>query len=333
MNLVELKKAINSLSYADKRELLEALERSAQSHSISNELEEQRFAKGIYCPHCGCVENIQKFGKSNSKQRYRCKDCGKTFSATSESLLSGTQKSLSTWERYIECMLDGLSIRKSAEECGISARTAFTWRHKILDALSKKAEKETRLSGVIEADETFFRVSYKGSRHLPEGRKAHHRGTKASKRGLSRQQVCVPCAIDRSNSVLSKICNLGKISTRELTAFYEGKVECGSIFCTDSEKSYQGFTSSKEYKLVQIESGKHRKGIYHINHINAYHNNLKQFIYRFRGVATKYLNNYLVWNNCLKMGVGEVLSAVVKEVYTIHSSLIGERSAVPTLLG
>jgi hypothetical protein len=29
MNLVELKKAINSLSYADKKELLEALERSA----------------------------------------------------------------------------------------------------------------------------------------------------------------------------------------------------------------------------------------------------------------------------------------------------------------
>ena len=332
MNLVELKKAINSLSYADKRELLEALERSAQSHSISNEIEEQRFSKGIYCPHCGCVENIQKFGKSNFKQRYRCKDCGKTFSATSESVLSGTHKSLSIWEKYIECMLDGLSIRKSAEECGISLQTSFVWRHKILDALSKKVEKETSLKGVIEADETFFRVSYKGrKKNMP--RPSYHRGTKASKRGLSRQQVCVPCAIDRSNSVLSKICNLGKISTRELTAFYEGKVEVGAIFCTDSERSYKGFTSSKEYKLVQIESGKHKKGIYHINHINACHNNLKQFIYRFRGVATKYLNNYLVWNNCIKMGVGEVLSAVVKEVYTVHSRLIGERSAVPVLIG
>jgi len=251
MNLVELKKAINSLSYTDKRELLEALERSAQSHSISNELEEQRFSKGIYCPHCGCVENVQKFGKSNSKQRYRCKDCGRTFSATSESVLSGTHKSLSIWEKYIECMLDGLSIRKSAEECGISLQTSFVWRHKILDALSKKVEKETSLKGVIEADETFFRVSYKGrKKNMP--RPSYHRGTKASKRGLSRQQVCVPCAIDRSNSVLSKICNLGKISTRELTAFYEGKVQEGAIFCTDSEKSYQGFTNAKEYRLVQI---------------------------------------------------------------------------------
>ena len=331
MNLVELKKAIKSLSYSDRKELLEALEHSAQSPALGAELEEQRFSKGIYCPHCGCTENIQKFGKSNGKQRYRCKNCGKTFSATSESVLSGTWKALSVWEMYIECMLDGLSIRKSAKVCKISPRTAFTWRHKILDALSRKLEKETSLKGVIEADETFFRVSYKGSRHLPFGRKAYHRGMKASKRGLSRQQVCVPCAIDRSNSVLAKVCNLGKISTRELTLFYEGKVEEGAIFCTDSEKSYRGFTQSKEYRLVQIESGKRKKGIFHINHINAYHNNLKSFIQRFRGVATKYLNNYLVWNNCLKMGIGEVLSSVVRELYTVTCKELSNREDIPVL--
>ncbi|WP_308774933.1 IS1595 family transposase [uncultured Bilophila sp.] len=235
MNLVELRKAINSLSYADKRELLEALERSAQNHptETKKELEESKFSKGIYCPHCGCVENVQKYGKQNGVQRYRCKDCGEFFTALSFSVFSKTRKPLATWEKYIECMLDGLSIRKSAEECGISFQTSFVWRHKTLGALSRKMEKETSLKGVIEADETFFRVSYKGSRHLPEGRRAHHRGTKASQRGLSRQQVCVPCAIDRSNFVLSKVCNLGKISTRELTAFYEGKVESGAIFCTD----------------------------------------------------------------------------------------------------
>ena len=177
MSLVELKQTITSLSYSDNRELLEALERSTQSHSIHSEIKEQRFSKGIYCPHCGCVENVQKFGKSNSKQRYRCKDFRRTFSATSESVLAGTHKSISIWELYIECMLDRLSLRKNAEECSISVRIAFTWRHKILDALSKKMKKAPSLKGVIEADETFFRVSYKGSRHLPEGRKAHHRGT------------------------------------------------------------------------------------------------------------------------------------------------------------
>lgn len=332
MNLVELKKVINALSYSDRMELLEVLERSYQNHAVEakEELEESKFSNGVYCPYCGCVENVQKYGKQNGIQRYRCKDCKKYFTALSFSVFNKTHKSLDVWEKYVECMLDGLSIRKSAEVCKISLQTSFVWRHKILDVLTQKMEKETSLKGVIEADETFFRVSYKGrKRNMP--RPSYHRGTKASKRGLSRQQVCVPCAIDRNNSVLSKICNLGKISTRELTAFYEGRVESDAIFCTDSEKSYQGFTASKEYKLVQIESGKHRKGIYHINHINAYHNNLKQFIQRFRGVATKYLNNYLVWNNCIKMGIGEILSSVVRVLYSVKSRLIGDREALPVL--
>ncbi len=46
---------------------------------------------------------------------------------------------------------------------------------------------------------------------------SYHRKIEASKRCLSRQQVFVPCAIDRSNSLLVKICNLGKIPTLELT--------------------------------------------------------------------------------------------------------------------
>ena len=33
--------------------------------------------------------------------------------------------------------------------------------------------------------------------------------------------------------------------------------------------------------------------------INAYHNRLKSWIARFRGVATKYLSNYLGWHRML----------------------------------
>ena len=40
-----------------------------------------------------------------------------------------------------------------------------------------------------------------------------------------------------------------------------------------------------------------KKGIYNIQHINSYHSQLKKFTRGFNGVSTKYLNNYLVWNN------------------------------------
>lgn len=38
-----------------------------------------------------------------------------------------------------------------------------------------------------------------------------------------------------------------------------------------------------------------KKSIFHIQHVNAYHKRLKQFMERFQGVATKYLDNYLFW--------------------------------------
>lgn len=37
--------------------------------------------------------------------------------------------------------------------------------------------------------------------------------------------------------------------------------------------------------------------IFNIQHINSYHSQLKRFMRGFNGVSTKYLNNYLVWNN------------------------------------
>jgi hypothetical protein len=40
---------------------------------------------------------------------------------------------------------------------------------------------------------------------------------------------------------------------------------------------------------------KHKEGIYHIQHINAFHSKLKEWMYGFHSVATKYLANYMYW--------------------------------------
>ena len=59
-------------------------------------------------------------------------------------------------------MMNGFTVRKSAEICGINKDTAFIWRHKILDALQNMAS-DVKLDGIVEADETFFAISFKGN--------------------------------------------------------------------------------------------------------------------------------------------------------------------------
>lgn len=254
----------------------------------------------VYAPLCGCIHVVRNGHRKDGTQRYVCKDCGKSFVIATNSIVSGTRKDLSVWEQYIDCMMNGLSIRKTAVACGIHRNTAFLWRHKILDALQNMADDVT-LDGIIEADETFFAISYKGnhskSKTFAMPRKAHKRGHSTHIRGLSQEKVCVPCAVNRNGLSISKITNTGRVSTRDLHHIYDGRIKTNSTLVTDKMNSYVRFTNANGIDLVQLKTGKAKKGIYNIQHINSYHSQLKRFMRGFNGVSTKYLNNYLVWNN------------------------------------
>lgn len=70
---------------------------------------------------------------------------------------------------------------------------------------------------------------------------------------------------------------------------------------TANSKSLKAFLTEERFKQsIQIKGGKGKVGNYHIQHINSYHSILDTFIGRFKGVSSKYLGNYIVWNNIVK---------------------------------
>ena len=157
---------------------------------IDEYLTELRFSPGRARPICGGT-HVQRNGRRrNGTQKFICKDCGKTFSIRKNSIFSGTRKPMSVWHKYMDCMAEGLTLDESAERCGISHKTAFTWRHKILDAMSKN-EDGSGLDGIVEADETFLRVSYKGEAALFSSgeveRDARRHGGGSHKKGAVRR--------------------------------------------------------------------------------------------------------------------------------------------------
>ena len=113
----------------------------------------------IYCDGAHVVKNGRR---KDGIQRYLCRECRRSFIPSSVSITSRTRKPAVVWAAYVKCMMDRKTLRESSEECHISMSTAFTWRHKILDALSELSE-GTCVTGVAEADETFFNVSFKGN--------------------------------------------------------------------------------------------------------------------------------------------------------------------------
>lgn len=90
------------------------------------------------CPHCGSRRFI-RHGWFASTQRYRCKDCRRTFSRATLSLDKGI--------RFRRAFLSYLShfgqpkpLRAEAKRFGVSVATVWRWRHRILAYLLEQAK-------------------------------------------------------------------------------------------------------------------------------------------------------------------------------------------------
>lgn len=329
-----VKQLFSTLSDDDKKSFLKSIknkEQSEQNFTFLRELKE--------CPHCKSI-SFMKNGKSGSSQRFICKDCRKTFTTSNNTILFGTKKDMTTWKLFIHCLVEKYSLRKTAEICGISLPTAFTWRHKILDALQAMQD-SVKLDGIIEADETFMPISYKGNhKDFNFPRLAKKRGTANTKRGLSKELVCIPCVVNLNGKSIAKIANLGKPNVKALNSVIFGKVEKESVFVTDSLRSYLKLSNEMELNHIRIPRNKHSNGSFNIQKVNSYHSILKaMLIYNFKGVSTKYLNNYLVYHNFVNFAKEsrkdkkQILFNHILNTDCISKSIsVANRPAVPLLV-
>ena len=321
-NISYILSEIQKLSLYKQKQIISKIEENimlgSQITEITNEVKEMRFSKGKVCSHCNC-EDISRNGKYNDKQRYICKDCGKTFTDFTNSATYKSKKPLDKWMKYAKCMLSGYSIRKCAEIVEINIATSFFWRHKILNCISTFLGVGS-VDGVVEADEVFFAYSYKGTKPANMPRPSRKRGKQVKKRGISNEQVCVATALDRQRNLIIELLCTGRMTSDELKKLYNNRIGEASILCTDSHKSYMQFAEDMELEHKRIKRGKHKEDIYHIQHINSLHSNLKRWMNRFNGVATKYLGNYMKWFKWIDTFSSEKESIQIKS-FMLHSHI------------
>lgn len=136
-------------------------------------------------------------------------------------------------------------------------------------------------------------------------REPHMRGERSKKRGISLEKVCVPCAVNHDGKSIAQIANLGRASVQSISGVFGGRISPDAVLCTDKHNAYVGFAEREDINLLQLKSTKRVSGTLGIQHINGYHSQLKTFMKRFHGVATKYLNNYLVWHNLRNYADGD----------------------------
>lgn len=282
------------LSSNQRKRLLQAISTPSTAHGSLDKL----LPELPGCPHCHEDKSrLRPWGFSRGLQRYRCQACQRTCTALTATPLAHLQR-IEQWERYAQALIDGLSVRAAAKQCSISKNTAFQWRHRFLAAMA--AHRDQSETGIVEADETFFLESCKGQRHLP--RPARKRGGTGKTRGTGPDQIPVLVVRDRSGHTADF--KLAKLDAQHVFAVMKPLIDRDAVLCTDGAGIYAAFARDAQitHEVVHAKPGLRVKagGAYHIQNANAYHSRLKNWMRRFHGVATRYLENYLGWRRMLE---------------------------------
>jgi transposase-like protein len=249
------------------------------------------------CPHCHAeVSRLSPWGFTRGLPRYRCQCCHRSCTALTGSALARLQHP-EQWRAYAQALIDGLSVRAAAQVCGISKNTSFHWRHRFLALMA--GHRDAHEAGIVEADETFFLESFKGQRHLP--RPARQRGGPGRAQGAGAEQIPVLVVRDRSGHTADF--KLDRLDAAHVADRLKPLVDADVVLCTDDAAVYARFARAARltHVVVQARPGRRSKdGAYHIQNANAYHSRLKNWMGRFHGVATHYLDNYLGWRRMLE---------------------------------
>ena len=250
------------------------------------------------CPHCSNLR-IVRFGfTKNKSQRYKCNGCEKTFSIFTDTPLSYTKKSADMWIEYIKLMSFGTSIRASAKAVGVNIATSFQWRHKVLKALL--AMVNDNLDGIIEIDEVLLAESFKGNQSWKNNfeiqRKSRKRGMGLGQ-FMNTKKISILCCRDRKDSMFARTADRCKTRFDIMFKLLANKLPKGSTLCTNNNMAYIALSKKLNCRLYKMRSCfevKEKK--YHIQNVGVFGQEIKSKIEdHFKGVATRYLNHYLVW--------------------------------------
>lgn len=280
---------VQSLSVRQRKVLAERLA-ALDKPAKAIEVVERRQREMPGCPHCGNT-HIVKNGHADGLQRYLCRACATTFNALTGTPLARLHLR-EKWLEQAQALHEGWSLSQVQERLGVARTTALRWRHRFL-AVPKDIRAQ-RLTGIAEADQTYFLRSAKGQRQAL-ARKARRRGGKARRQGLSHEQVAVLVARDRAGQTADFI--LQANDSRHASDKLRPVLGRDAIICTEGDAVMQATARQLgiEHHAVNVSAGIRVDGPWHVQNVNAYHSRLKNWIRRFKGVSTKYLDSYLGW--------------------------------------
>ncbi len=248
-------------------------------------LENIRWGGEPECPHCGSKtnEHYKLKVKGHFNGLYKCKDCRKRFTVTVGTMFEGSHAPLRKWfiAMYIfNSHKKGISSIQLGKDLGLTQKTAWFMLHRIRNVFNYGMQE--KLSGVIQADETFVGGKNKNRHADKKVQESQGRSVKDKTPVfglLSDGQVTTAVVTDTKSTTLKPI-------IQEL-------VKEGSIVVTDEWLGYTGLSSTYQHEVLKHNADEFVRDGFHTNSIEGFWSLLKRGIYGiYHQTSPKPLHRY-----------------------------------------
>lgn len=278
------------------------------SLDIVRAVRDARFSSGYACVHCH-GQNVIRWGGFAGRQRYRCRSCQRTFSDLTHTAFAYSKK-VATWAAYLDHVRRGMTLRYAAAALDVHVGTTFRWRHALLTAL-RVADSST-LSGTIELKEIAFAHSLKGSRNVREPRQ---RGARQRWEwfDVARDRVLIGRA--RSGSLHAETVGGDVVSQDSVRRVLLPRLDGRCAFIGRMPRAGPCVAplraAGHDFSTASITIVERSYERCHVRNVEAYARRLLVWLERFRGVASRYRDNYLLWHRIVDPDDGPVWACAV----------------------
>jgi transposase len=230
-----------------------------------------RYGELEACPSCG-VSN-PKFYNVKGRKSFACKDCGYQLNPLANTIFHKSSTPLKSWFYAIylfSISKNGVSTKELERHVGCSYKTAHRMEKQIRLLM---AGDNTKLSGTVEADETFY-----GGRKRME----HREDNKTPILGV----------VEKNGQIRTQITDTASASNA--IRFLESTVEAGATIHTDESKIYTHVKRNWMHESVRHVSKQWSVNGVHTNNIEGFWSQLKRSLDgTYHAVSPAYLNSYV----------------------------------------
>jgi transposase-like protein len=243
-----------------------------------------RWPNGPECPHCASGNAVRLEGKSTRPGVLKCRDCGKQFTVTVNTIMHRSKIPLSKWLVGFHLMCSskkGISALQLQRELGLgSYQTAWHMEHRIRYAMAAGGL-AVPLKGDVEVDETYV------------GGKPRKGAPKKAGVGRGTRKQPVMALVERDGKARTRV--IPNVSGATLKQVIHEAVDRDSRIITDEWPGYRGVGRNfvGGHETITHSAGEYVRGDVSTNTAESFFALLKRGIVgAFHSVSKRHLHRY-----------------------------------------